>query len=92
MIHYEWSDLKNAKLKAERDVCFEDVLIAITENRVLSDEEHPNRMRYHKQRILIVEIDDYAYLVPYIQDDTKVFFKTLIPSRRATKKYLRGGK
>lgn len=87
---YDWSDLKNSKLKAERLVSFEDVLTAIDEGKVLDRIEHPNKLRYGNQKVLVVEIDDYAYLVPYVEDDTKIFLKTIIPSRRATKKYLRG--
>ena len=77
---------------AERSVCFEDILTAIDEDRILDNLEHTNRLRYKGQRILIVELNNYAYLVPYIEDDTKIFLKTIIPSRKATKKYLQGGK
>ncbi|HEU5186917.1 MAG TPA: hypothetical protein VFT87_00270 [Candidatus Saccharimonadales bacterium] len=52
--------------------------------------KHPNAIRYLAQRVLIVEIDGYAYLIPYIEDEIKIFFKTIIPSRKATKKYLKG--
>lgn len=92
MKYIDWDDSKSAKLMAERSVCFEDVLTAIDENRILDNLEHPNRLRYKGQRILIVELNNYAYLVPYIEDDTRIFLKTIIPSRKATKKYLQGGK
>ena len=44
------------------------------------------------QKMAIVEIDGYACLVPYVDDEEGVFLKTIIPSRKATKKYLRGQK
>jgi hypothetical protein len=40
------------------------------------------------QRIFIINIDDYAYLVPFIETEEDVFLKTIIPSRKATKLYL----
>jgi hypothetical protein len=87
---YDWSSSKNAKLKAERSVSFEDILIAIDEDRILAIIEHPNKLRYGHQKIYVINIRDYAYLVPYVEDNEKIFLKTIIPSRRATKKYLKG--
>ena len=52
--------------------------------------EHPNRRKYPGQKMVIVEIDDYAYLVPYVENDEEIFLKTMIPSRKATDMYLRG--
>jgi hypothetical protein len=89
MKHVDWSELKNTKLKAQRGLCFEYVQTAIEENDVLDDIIHPNQELYNNQRILIVKIKDYAYLVPYVEDETKIFLKTVIPSRKATNKYLR---
>lgn len=90
MKYFDWNETKNAKLKAERDVCFEDVLTAIDAGNVLDDVRHPNPILYTTQRVLIVAIDDYVYLVPYVEDTEKIFLKTIIPSRKATKKYLKG--
>lgn len=83
----EWNDLKNQLLRNERSVCFEDILQAIHENRVLADEAHKKKPN---QRMYIVEINNYAYLVPYVEDENKIFLKTIFPSRKATKKYLKG--
>jgi hypothetical protein len=52
--------------------------------------EHPKQDKYKGQRIFIVNIEDYAYLVPFIEVEKEVFLKTIIPSRKATKKYLKG--
>ena len=89
---YDWSAAKNAKLKNERLITFEDVLIAINEGKLLDTVEHPNKLRYVHQRMFVIEVDAYVYLVPYVEDDNKIFLKTIIPSRRATKKYLKGDK
>lgn len=93
MRHYEWSTAKNDLLKAERHVSFEAVVAAIQEGRTLSNEAHTNKVRYGHQRVYVVQIEEYAYLVPYVQkDDNTIFFKTIIPSRVATKRYLKGDK
>ncbi|MBI1857478.1 BrnT family toxin [Candidatus Saccharibacteria bacterium] len=91
MKYFDWDEQKNAKLKAERDICFEDVQTAIEEGRILEDKKHPNEKRYPNQKLIVLEIRGYAYLVPCVEDDTKIFMKTIIPSRKATKKFLKKG-
>lgn len=92
MKYYDWNEQKNEWLRTDRDVCFEDVLIAINEGRMLNVEKHPNLLKYPKQKMYIVQLGEYVYLVPFVEDDEKIFLKTIIPSRRATKKYLKGEK
>lgn len=88
MKYFDWSREKNEVLKLEREVSFEEVVDAIEEGRLLDVIEHPNREKHPGQKELVVEIDDYAYVVPFVEDETKVFLKTIFPSRKATKKYL----
>lgn len=88
MKYFDWDLEKNKKLIKERNVCFEDVIIAISEDRILDIIDHPDRKKYPGQKIIIVNVDNYAYLVPFVSDDEKIFLKTIIPSRKATKKYL----
>ena len=88
MKYFDWDSQKNQKLRQERDIGFEEVLIAIDEGKILDIIEHPNKTRYPNQKIFIVDINNYAYLVPFIEDEEKVFLKTIIPSREATKSYL----
>ena len=52
--------------------------------------EHPNQEKYQGQKIFVVQIDEYAYLVPFVEDEREIFLKTIIPSRKATRKYLKG--
>jgi hypothetical protein len=73
-------------------VSFEAVLVSIQQGNVLDDSSHPDREKYPNQRLLVVKIKEYAYLVPYVETDTEIFLKTIIPSRKATKKYLSGSK
>jgi len=84
-----WNKEKNILLKKERGICFDDVMVAIHEGRIVDIVEHHNKERYPNQKILIVEIGSYAYLVPFVIDGDGIFLKTVIPSRKATKKYLR---
>ena len=52
--------------------------------------EHPNQAKYPGQKVIVVRVEDYVYLVPFVESDEEVFLKTIIPSRGATKKYLGG--
>ena len=84
-----WDNEKNEWLKKQRGVSFEQVVILLEREDVLEVVEHPNQDKYPGQRIAIVKINDYAYLVPYIQDGEEIFLKSIIPSRKATNKYVR---
>lgn len=88
MKYIDWNKEKNEQLKQERELSFEDILIAIEEGNLLDVVKHPNKNRYPSQKIFIVEIDKYAYLVPFVEDEEKIFLKTIIPSRKATKQYI----
>ncbi len=88
MNYFDWNQEKNEQLKKEREVSFEEVLIALSENRLLDILKHKNQKKYPVQRILVININEYVYLVPFIEDEKKIFLKTIIPSRKATKKYL----
>jgi uncharacterized DUF497 family protein len=88
--HFSWNEEKNELLKEERQISFEDVVFYIDQGFLLDVLEHPNQEKYKGQKIFVVQIDDYAYLVPFIEDDREVFLKTIVPSRKATRKYLKG--
>lgn len=85
---YDYSEAKNTQLKIQRNIGFEEVIVAITEDKLLDVISHPNKKKYKNQKVFIVEIAHYAYLVPFVEDETLIFLKTIIPSRQATKKYL----
>ena len=86
---FRWDNEKNKWLKKERGVSFEQVVILLEQEDVLEVVEHPNQERYPGQRIAIVRINDYAYLVPYVQEGEEIFLKSIIPSRNATNKHVR---
>ena len=83
-----WNPDKNRKLIEERNISFENIVFALQSGGLLDDIVHPNREQYPNQRVFVVSIDDYAYLVPYVENDEEIFLKTAIPSRKATKQYL----
>jgi len=86
---FQWNNEKNEWLKEHRGVCFEQVVILMEREEVLDVLEHPNQEKYPGQRIAIVRINDFAYVIPYVQDGEEIFLKTIIPSRKATNKYVR---
>ena len=88
MKYFDWDDAMNAKLRAERSTGFEEIVFHIERGGLLDILEHPNTDRYAGQRIFIVRREDYVFLVPFVEDEDTVFLKTIIPSRKATKRYL----
>jgi uncharacterized DUF497 family protein len=85
---YVWNEEKNQRLKSERGVSFEEIIVHIAIGDVLNIVEHPNPEKYKGQRIFIVKMRDYAWLVPFVESEDEIFLKTIIPSRKATRKYL----
>lgn len=85
----KWDNEKNELLKNCRGICFEQVALLMEKGEVLDTIEHPNQEKYPGQKIAVVIIDAYAYLVPYVEHNEEIFLKTIIPSRKATNKYLR---
>ncbi|MBK4736733.1 BrnT family toxin [Noviherbaspirillum pedocola] len=88
---FRWNAQKNETLKAERGVSFESIVVAIEAGGLLDILAHPNSEKYPGQRILMVELCNYAYLVPYVEETSYYFLKTAIPSRKATRDYLKQG-
>ncbi|MBC2714791.1 MAG: toxin [Desulfobacteraceae bacterium] len=91
MDHYRWNKEKNERLKIERGVSFEQITMHIERGDVLDIVTHPNQEKYPNQQLLVVEINDYVYLVPFVENENGKFLKTIIPSHKATRDYL-GGK
>jgi len=83
-----WNAAKNEQLKRERGIAFETVAYYLEQGRVLAVTAHPNTVRYPHQRMFVLQINAYIYLVPFVENDTEVFLKTIIPSRKATRTWL----
>mgnify|MGYP000594897010 FL=1 len=84
---FQWDEEKNRQLQAERGICFEDIVIAIHEGKLLDVVKHPNQAKYPDQLLYIVELMDYVYMVPFVKDRETMFLKTIIPSRKLKKMY-----
>lgn len=87
-VKIEWSFDKNIWLKRERGISFEVVERLISGGHILDIIDHPNQEKYGHQRMIVLAIDDYVYLVPFVDTKDGIFLKTVIPSRKMTKIYL----
>lgn len=88
---FRWAPEKNEAVKADRGISFENVVVSIEAGGLLDILAHPNQAKYPRQRVLVVACDDYAYLVPFVEESGYFFLKTIIPSRKATRDYLNQG-
>ena len=89
---FQWDPVKNEQLRQERGLSFEQVTVAVESGDLLQIAPHQNPLKYPRQKILIVKIDEYAYLVPFVEEDDHFFLKTIIPSRKATRDFIEKGK
>ena len=87
---YNWNAEKNEILISERNISFEEVVFYIDNGGLLDEIAHPNSDDYAHQRIFVVAMESYVYLVPYVENGDEIFLKTIIPSRKFTKVYLEG--
>jgi len=88
MKQINWNAEKNQTLMNERGISFEDIVFSIQQGDLLDDFRHPNKNKYPNQRVFVVNVEGCAHLVPYVENEEEIFLKTIIPSRKATKKYL----
>jgi len=86
---FRWDNEKNELLKSTRGVCFEQVVLLMEKGKILDTIENPNQEKYPGQKIAVLMIDTYVYLVPYVENNEEIFLKTILPSRKATNKYVR---
>ncbi len=87
---FRWNAEKNEILAKERGITFEEIVQRIESGARVIETDHPNKEKYPNQNILIIDVEGYAYLVPCVIDKNEYFLKTIIPSRKATKKYYGG--
>ena len=88
---FRWAVEKNELLKEALGVAFGSIVVAIELGGLLDILEHTNKTRYPNQRVLVVSFDGYVYLVPFVEEAEHFFLKTVIPSRKATRDYLKQG-
>ena len=90
MFQFRWDDEKNQKLKKERGISFEEVIFYIENGHLIQVIPNPSK-NHAEQEVYVIEVNEYIYLVPHVRINEEIFLKTIIPSRKATKKFL-GGK
>jgi len=86
---FEWDENKNNILQKERDISFEQIVFALENDKLISIMPSPSP-KHPNQKCFVVNIDEYAYIVPYVEDSEKIFLKTIYASRKFTKKFLKG--
>lgn len=86
---FDWDSAKDAWLKETRGLSFQHVLFHIDRGDLLDVRMHPNVEKYPNQQILILRMGDYVYVVPFVREGDKLFLKTIIPSRKETRRYLK---
>jgi uncharacterized DUF497 family protein len=89
-VTYNWSEEKNRQLKKQRSISFEEIVLCIQEDRIVTVLEHPNKERYPNQLLYLINYREQIYVVPIVinKEDQVIFLKTIYPSRHYTKKYL----
>ncbi len=87
---FDWNNEKNNTLKTSRGIGFERIVVAIEEGHLLDILEHPNKEKYPNQLMLIVEIDEYIFVVPCVVNEGIYFLKTIFRNRKYTDLYLPG--
>jgi len=88
---YNFDADKNVKLIETRNISFEEIIIALGTEKLLDIIIHPNKIKYPNQKMYVIELNEYVYLVPFVEDGSQIFLKTAFPSRQATKHYLKAG-
>ena len=91
---FDWNEEKNTQLKEERGISFEEIIIAINDNKIIEILQNPKNEKYPHQKMYLINYNNYIYVVPFVKNDEKdeIFPKTIFPSRFYTNKYLNGGK
>lgn len=86
--YFDWDEKKNEQLKRLRNISFEEIIYSISDGKLLEIVAHKNPSNYPNQKMFIVEVNSYAYIVPFIENEDHYFLKTIYPSRKATRKYI----
>ena len=84
MKYLNWNSEKNKTLKRERGITFEEIAYLIESGQIIGIEENPGRSN---QKMYILEMDNYAVVVPFVENEKEIFLKTAFPSRKYTNRY-----
>ena len=82
MMIFDWNNQKNEELKKSRKISFEEIVFLISQGHVLEVLEHPSPQKYSNQKLYVIAVKGYAYVVPFVDEGNKRFLKTIFPSRK----------
>lgn len=85
---FTWDEEKNNFLICNRSISFERIIVAIEEGDILDVLKHPNEIKYNHQKLYILNIDGYAWIVPFRDEQDQRILITAYPSRKYTSRYL----
>ncbi|MDF3047546.1 MAG: toxin [Candidatus Midichloriaceae bacterium] len=88
MYKFNYDSEKDKKLKQERGLSFDEIIALIESDKLLDILEHPNKENYPGQKIYILDVEDYIWLVPFVKRGEEIYLKTAFPSRKYTKQYM----
>ena len=88
---FNWNEKKNKELKKKRNISFEEIIICISEGKMVKVMRHPNKIKFPNQYLYLIEYKKYIYVVPFIinEKEKEIFLKTIYPSREYTKQFIR---
>jgi len=81
-VEFTYDKEKDTLLRSTRGIGFQEAIEAIELGNVLTDFPHPNQNKYANQRVMVLQIDGYAYVVPYLMDEEVLVLKTVYPNRK----------
>jgi len=87
---FRWNVKENEILAGESGITFEEIVQRIESGAKIIETDHPNKEKYPNQKILVIDVEGYAYLVPFVIDKNEYFLETIIPGKKATKEYFGG--
>jgi hypothetical protein len=82
MKYFSWDNEKNMQITRERNISFEQALFNMEQGRLPDILQHPDQEKYPDQKIIVIAIHDGACLAPFVETESEVILKTIIPSRR----------
>jgi uncharacterized DUF497 family protein len=88
-IIFNWSEAKNRFLKEHRNISFEEVVIAVQNGGLLEVIDNPSKNEHQSRQCMIVNINHYAFIVPFIMSEEEAFLTTIFPSRKFTKLFFK---
>ncbi|MFW5883136.1 MAG: toxin [Verrucomicrobiota bacterium] len=86
---FDWSETKNEILIAHRGISFDEVAQLLSTGNYWQSIPHPNPEKYPDQKLFLIPIDNYIFVVPYLIDGDRIYLKTIFPSRKLTATYLK---